>query len=358
QELRPPEIKDHREFNVLVVTEQYEVRDLWKWDSANQRYEAAFYADSLSKLLTDPNTRLRTMPLRLPYPQRREQEVVVCLPEKDWNIAAVDKVVDCNAFAFKYQRRAANSTVRFLYECETKVAEIPAKEVAGYLAKLQEMKDSLGDTLYRIDTGPGSILAQLNWLMIVVAGFGAAFALGGGFWFWQATRSPVGALVAPVPPLLPGKAPLQGLGGWLVLVGFGLCSSLVQRIMMLAKHWQGFFSTAAWQTIAIPGGECYHPLWGPLLIFEVLGNTLVFGLTALTVCLFFAKRRAFPKVFITLAVANAAVLLTDAIVSSKIAHLAENTQSATTDLWRAMIYALIWCPYMLRSERVKATFVR
>ena len=220
------------------------------------------------------------------------------------------------------------------------------------------MQNLLGDTLYRPDTRPGAILGQMNWLMVVVAGFGSAATLAGGLWFWRDSRLTGEALTVSLSASSAEAAPLRGLGGWLIFVGFGLCASLVWRPVTLAQNWEGFFSTAGWQTIAIPGGEHYHPLYGPLLIFEVLGNTLLLGLNVLAVCLFFARRKGFPKIYIALLVGNVVFLLTDEIVGSRIPSLAgASDASSGRDVVRAIVQATIWCAYMVKSRRVKATFL-
>ena len=119
-------------------------------------------------------------------------------------------------------------------DCETKAPAVPAEKVDAYLKKLEEMKDLLGDTLTRPDTRPGAVLARINWLMVVVAGFGSAATLAGGLWFWRATRATDAALAASLSASSPDGAPLRGLGGWLIVVGFGLCAGFA-----LAPHYSG-----------------------------------------------------------------------------------------------------------------------
>lgn len=354
-----PQIKDQRAQNVLELTEHYEVCNLWEKDKENHRWAASFYSESLERMLTDPDTRLRKMPLRLPYPCKREQAVVVHLPDSSWNLNPVEHKVEGEAFAFHYRRSSSSSVVRFNYDCETKTAAVPPEKVPGYLDKLEEMQNLLGDTLYRYDTSPGAVLARLNWLMVVVTAFGCAATLAGGLWLGRLAALAGNAAPPVLPPASPDEARLQGLGGWLIVVGFGLCSSLVWRPVALLKNWEGFFGVAAWQAVAVPGGEHYHPLYGPLLIFEVLGNILLFGLTLLAAWLFFSKRRWFPRVYIALLLGNALILVIDEIVGGRIGYLAASPDPASTkELVRGILHALIWCPYVLKSRRVKATFVR
>ena len=92
-------------------------------------------------------------------------------------------------------------------------------------------------------------------------------------------------------------------------------------------------------------------------MFEVLGNTFMLGLNILCLCLFFTKRGAFPRLYITLLVANAAFLILDDIGCGLIPSL-KAAVSDPREAIRAVVFGLIWSAYMLKSRRVKATFVR
>jgi hypothetical protein len=350
QDERPLDISDDRDRNILTVTEHYVVTNLWKLEEARNKWVAAFYGEALMDMLTDPATRLRKRPLWISFPLHREQEVVVHLPEKGWDIPPKTDEVTHEAFAFRYRRDYSGSTVRFRYECETKASEIPAEQVASYLTKRVEMENLLGDTLERSDDSR-PILARINWLMVVVAGFGLCAALIGSVLVWRSTNIPV-----ELPPLLPEERRYSGLGGWLFLIGFGLCIGPFTRLVVMAKHWEGFFSLDVWQTVAMPNGEQYHPLYAPLLIFEVLGNSLLLGLNVLALCLYFGKRRIFPKIFIALMIANAVVLGIDAIFGGMIPFVAGTDTSSRREFFRASLAAMIWTAYMVKSRRVRATF--
>src|SRR5690606_18442783 len=107
--------------------------NLWIPDKANEFLEAEFHPDALNQLLTEPSTRLRKFPLHIPYPLKREQEVVVHLPDENWNLPLAENTIDNEAFTFRYQRKFSGRTVRFFYSCETKTNQIPAKTTAIYL---------------------------------------------------------------------------------------------------------------------------------------------------------------------------------------------------------------------------------
>ena len=360
RETGPLEIKDERLRNVLEVTEHYQITNLWAPNKSSRRLEATFYADSLEKMLTDPDIRLRTMPLGLQYPSRREQNVIVYLPDGDWDIPSMEQSVDCGEFLFHYNRNASGSDVRFHYDCNTRTSSVPAGKVSEYLKKLEEMQNLLEDTLYRPGSRSAAILSQINWPMLVVFAFGLAASLAGGIWYWRAANAGNAGveLIPSLPPVI-GDERLRGLGGWLLVVGFGLCVSVAWRTLTFAKNWEGFFGLSVWQMFAAPGGEHYHGLFAPLLIFEVIGNTVFISLNVLAVCLFFGRRRSFPKAYMMLLIGSAIFLLLDEVAANSIPYLASQQPSTSSrDLSRAILQAIIWCSYIVKSRRVKLTFVR
>jgi hypothetical protein len=236
---QPMEISDDRVRNVLTVTEHYQIKNLWKLDKPIGKWEAEFVADSFLNLLTDPSARLRQMPLRLPFPLLREQELVVELPDEDWRIPEVKENVEHAAFSFGFHRQLVGSTLRARYKCETRTGEIPVEEVASYLKKREEMSDLLSVALQRSIPGSTSVLARTNWLMVVVALFAFCAALIAGVWVWRLGTRPID-----FPPLFVEPPNLQGLGGWLILAGFGLCIGPVVRAVHMARGWVGFFRSS------------------------------------------------------------------------------------------------------------------
>ena len=355
---QPLSIADDRNANVLTVTETYRIKDIWKRDATSKKWQAEFYGESLVNLLTDPSTRLRTMPLRIPYPLRQEHEIAVHLPDRDWEIPSADKTIEHEAFSFRARRSFTGKVVRYQYECETKVPELPPQQVANYLIKLDEMETELGESLERPDNSARHFTANLNWLMLVIAGFGSAFTLAGVVAGWFLTRNRSVAAPGEVPPLLDAAPHLQGLRGWLILVGIGLCLGLPLRGYVLLSNWEGYFSIQVWQSFALPQSDQYHPGFAPLLIYELLGNIAILGVNVLALALFFTKRKAFPKVFLVLLWANAILIGSDELLYRQIPFLAKESSDASLRLAiRAGFYAVLWTAYTLKSRRVKATFV-
>jgi hypothetical protein len=189
--------------------------------------------------------------------------------------------------------------------------------------------------------------------MVALALGNALVALLGAVWFLRATS---GAQPVPLPE--EAKSWPRGLDGWLILVGFGLCVAPIRLGYELLVDWEGYFSLYTWQMVAVPQGELYHPLWGPLLLFEVTANVWLLGLSLLAPWLYFGRRKQLPAVFIVFIIGNALVLVADTWWGSFIpAVAAESGENPWRDPIRQASYSLLWTAYMLKSKRVKATFI-
>jgi transglutaminase-like putative cysteine protease len=347
----PLKFTDNRTANKFIQEEFYVITNLWERQDKERIWTAEFHADNLYNVLTDPQTRLRKTPLALGYPLTRQQHIVVNLPDADWQISEIRTNIEHQAFSYSYHRRLHGKILELDHECHTKLATVPVEMVPGYLAALDQMEALLSDVLHRPDA---SADGGINWLMVLIALFGFAATLIACIWYWRHSKAALPSL----PPVLeePG---LQGLGGWLILVGIGLCLGPLVRVVTLGTSWQSYFGLDVWQSVATPGGESYHALYPPLLMLEMLGNVTLIVVNIFAIVLFFTKRRIFPQVYIVMMMSNAVFLLLDDFGCSLIPSIRNSADSAGhKDAIRAVLSALIWCSYMVKSRRVKATFIR
>lgn len=158
-----------------------------------------------------------------------------------------------------------------------------------------------------------------------------------------------------VPP-----APLTGLGGWLVLVGFGRVITPFQIIFVLFTDFQFFFMSGALEELSSTLSPAYSKLWVPLSIFE-LGMTIVaLVLHSILLYTFFAKKRSFPKLFIYFNVGLFLVAVLDALLLEYMQSTMAYDLGLDTigSILQPFVGIAIWVPYMLKSVRVKNTFVK
>lgn len=155
-----------------------------------------------------------------------------------------------------------------------------------------------------------------------------------------------------------GNSDLKGLGGWLILVGIGVIVSPLRLALEIGPLFYSLFTNGSFEYLTTPGTEAYHQLWWPLLMFELVFNVLMLIAAVGLIYLFFSKHYLFPKVYIAVALISLVFIPLDAWFGSfVITDEAMFDPETTKEFVRVLIGAAIWVPYMLVSERVKATFV-
>jgi hypothetical protein len=152
---------------------------------------------------------------------------------------------------------------------------------------------------------------------------------------------------------------LKGLGGWLILPAIGLFVLLIKMAISLFTEFLPIFQKNYWAVLTTPGSGAYHPLWAPLIIFEIAGNTLFVILDVVLIFIFFTKSYRFPALFIAFLALNLVFMVSDFFFADLIpAVAAQSGPKYIKELAQTIIGTIIWIPYFLVSKRVKNTFVK
>jgi uncharacterized protein DUF2569 len=149
-----------------------------------------------------------------------------------------------------------------------------------------------------------------------------------------------------------------GIGGWLILVAVGLCLTPIRLAAEIVRGLRPLEPTT-WHAITTPGTRAYHPLFGPLIVGELVVNAALLVWAGALLYLFFAKRRSFPVIMITFMIARVVFQAADLGVALMIPAAAPRIGPTVYGaLAGSVIVTLIWVPYFIRSRRVEATFIR
>ena len=152
---------------------------------------------------------------------------------------------------------------------------------------------------------------------------------------------------------------LEGLGGWLILVGLGIIFSPLRIIVQIFPVYSEIFSNGSWEAITTPEAEAYNPLWAPILIGEITINGGLVLVWMFIAFLFFSRKKVFPKWYIGILVFTLGFILVDTLAIKAVLPSEPIFDPDTIkEFARSLIATLIWVPYMLISKRVKATFVK
>jgi hypothetical protein len=143
-----------------------------------------------------------------------------------------------------------------------------------------------------------------------------------------------------------------------LLVAVGVC---LTPIRIAAEIVRGIrpLEPATWHAVTTPGTRAYHPLFGPLIVGELVVNAVLLIWAGVLVYLFFTRRRAFPVVMIAFMIARVVVQVADAGAALMIPAAAARMGPATYGgIASGVLVAVIWVPYLIKSRRVELTFVR
>ena len=154
------------------------------------------------------------------------------------------------------------------------------------------------------------------------------------------------------------QAAPSGIGGWLYLVGIGLYLTPIRIAAEIVKGVRPL-KPGTWHAVTTPGTRAYHPLFGPLIVGELVFNAALLIWAVVLLYLFFTKRRSFPVAMITFMIVRVVGQVADVGVALMIPAAAARIGPAVYGaLAGSILVAAIWVPYFVTSRRVEATFVR
>lgn len=349
---KPLEIRDDLARNILVTHEEYRIDDFWSHDP-KEGYRVSLYPQEIRNALLEPSAPARAAPLGLRYPDRVMLETEVHLPE-DWSHEPSQLRLQNSGFRYAHRSRYAGRVLTLHYEYEALADAVPAYDYGRYRRDVRRVLDSLGFDLTRpvsVAPAPRSALQNVSWpvvatalLLLGISGFAAV-----RLYNWRFAAPPV------LPPA--SDAHLNGLGGWLILVGFGTVVRPIVILTMLLTTNNVVFKADVWTALTAPGSST-SPWLGPFLIVELLVNVALFAFSVLALVCFFRKKRILPPLMVALLSGTVVFLGADlAVARALVEPAALEAEKTGADLGRAVIGAIIWIPYFLRSRRVRATFV-
>ena len=139
----PMTIKDDPISNTIVACEYYSVDDFWKYIKENKKYKAYFNAQEISDLLNEPDDIIRTMPYRLSYPLKYEQNIEVQLPERSWRLSPEKVNIENEYLSFQFAKEYKNNQLKYKYHYKTLQDHVPPGSLNEYLDSLKKIKDEI-----------------------------------------------------------------------------------------------------------------------------------------------------------------------------------------------------------------------
>lgn len=145
---------------------------------------------------------------------------------------------------------------------------------------------------------------------------------------------------------------LEGIGGWLLFVALIVVATpVVLLVSMIRSYAPIFLRPGVWELLQ------EQPRLHTLVVAEAAGNVVSFFIALALLFLFFGKRRLFPSFMIFYLVLHAALLIADLVFAHIVVPGAQLAAQDAAAAARSLLLVVILIPYLLRSRRVKATFV-
>ena len=153
----------------------------------------------------------------------------------------------------------------------------------------------------------------------------------------------------------------RGLDGWLMLVCFGLIVTPIW-ILVESRDTPSIFTDGSWAALTTPGAEAYIPHYKSIMIFEVCSQLARLLFSVILLILFSREHYLFPRTYIAFRVFDLSSHLLGSwlvtLVFEGYADVSVLNPHTVQQLLLTGIPSAIWIPYMLKSRRVKVTFVR
>lgn len=92
---------------------------------------------------------------------------------------------------------------------------------------------------------------------------------------------------------------------------------------------------------------------GGLLAIDFMIGLVFLALTSYVIYLFFTKNKNFPKYYIILLIGTILFNITIFCLMG-----ADSENNDIKDVFKSILVAMIWMPYIIKSKRVRATFIK
>jgi hypothetical protein len=347
-----PTIDDNETKNVVRTVEQYIIPAFWQQSKNRLGYLGTLDPLELADVVPSVTSANRSMPLWIGYPVHYRYSIAAYL-DAGWGIPAEADTVTTPGIRFIRSQAVEGKAFVLRYDYQSLADYVPPSLAPGHLEKVSRIRDHLAFNITppagRASAGGRSGLGEVNLSVLLLAGLTLALATFGAVRLRRSSPPRWFRNVAEP------DDKLAGLGGWLILVGLNVCIRPVLLARTIVSS-ASYYSATFWANHTVPGGINYDPLWAPTLLYELVANLalLVFG--SWLVLEFFQRRRRFPSLFILLTAASLAVDLADGLI----AHGIPAVQAKGID-WvargRELLFLLVWSLYMVKSRRVRSTFV-
>jgi hypothetical protein len=330
---------DNRKENTFTVEEKYKIPTFWKPmpNGVNQVYLTIQPLSITNYFDVPKNIQQRTLPYSLTYPVDYYHTIHINLP-LEFEIKPVEKIIETAYYQYESEIKKNGTEISKLTHYKTKQDHIPADHIQKYVNDHTEMFNELVYELtYNKDIVEASNKSWPGIFTTIVSLVGGVFLC---FYLYRKYDP------APARYMVRG----QQIGGWLILVAFGLVISPFRLLVDLVQA-PDILTGAAWMSfLAVKNYGATS-----FLIFSHIYNVVKLMFMLMLIVLFFQRRSSFPMLMSIHLAVHLIIISADTLLAR---GLAEDPESIPMkDAIVSLIATAIWVPYLNISQRVKETFV-
>ncbi|PSL49226.1 uncharacterized protein DUF2569 [Chitinophaga niastensis] len=339
-------IQDSIAANILRVNESYVIHHLWKKDSSTHKLQFTANAQSFYDLLSYVTDEQRKVPVTLRYPYDLDYKIIINTPI-EWSLDQTPLRIKNEYYQFDYTAEKDGHFITLSYQFKTFSDHIPVKYIPQYVKELKKMIEVTSlDLTWKPDFTPVSHPEfKGNWLAIILALLAAAIFAHLAVLYYNYSVLPVKHPLEPLP-----------IAGGLVLLAIGLTFSPMGDVVRLFK--MEVFNYQVWTTISARKDLGNITVVQLFLISEVLIHVFLLAYSVLLAVLFFNKRDTFPFALATYYFICTVFIYADNSLNTY--YFKPSTPESIISLnsvLSPLLRMAIWVPYLLTSERAKATFI-
>ncbi len=348
----PLKIADDSINNEYNVRETYSIPDVWRTaDNGKQSFDV--FAKSVYDHFPDPTAMPANTPLAIAAPHNLQYILELNMPD-DWSVSFTEWHTKNESYQFDYVPEVTGRHINLRFNFNTFKDHIPPGLLQQYRDDYKKMLELVEFSLSIKRPQPqaqqpqqqGSSSANqesnVNWPSVWLCfAFGVVFT---ALFKW------LNGLAAPVRYNAGSGEPVRG---WLIVLAIGLGATLAAQLLAILQS--AYFDASWYATLSDEGNGAQY------LLLVKLGYSLWVACGSIVVLYWLlARRDIFPRMFIGFILSVLVGELALLVLNSVIKHPGQSGQleHRTVQFGRTFLYAAIWITYVLRSERVKNTFVR
>jgi len=348
------EVHDDEAKNALTTVEHYSIAGFWRLQEDKKTYAIEFFSRPIYESIPRPRTKIRSTPIEVGFPQKCHEHFEIDLPEP-WPLTQDSTTITTAAFVLTSTRAIENNRVTIDYDYKSLASEVATADVPEYNKDILNIDQKIGYTLTWRPGGISTTAGPLDPSVLMIMVLSLILFGGGGLVLYRVTlRSTVSAVSAETSLAQP-----SGLGGWLIIVGFAIFMTPLIVATNMQKVWP-LYTAANWRELTGQSSGRFNQGLEIYLIYLIVLNAALVAASVLLAFMFFQRKRLFPRVYIGFLIFTAVTGIINTLLNSLGGtHAGEEARTmAVRSIVQACAQLGIWIPYMLKSGRVKNTFVR